>query len=66
MFCHVKNSKVILGDWFLVCYYLEIVCLTLNPLTWRIWSALNNARKWQMGFNSAFNPLNTELNPICQ
>jgi hypothetical protein len=25
----------------------------------------NNIRKWQMGFNSAFNPLNTKLNPIC-
>jgi hypothetical protein len=26
---------------------------------------VNNARKLQMGFNSAFNALNTELNPIC-
>ena len=39
--------------------------LTLILLTWRIWRAPNNANKWQMGFNSAFNPLNTELNPIC-
>jgi len=28
--------------------------LTLILLTWRIWWAPNNARKWQMGFNSAF------------
>ena len=47
--------------------------LTLNPLTWKIWRAPNNASNWQMGFNSAFkglintniNPLNAELNPIC-
>jgi len=32
--------------------------LTLNPLTWRIWWAPNNASKWQMGFNSAFKGLN--------
>jgi hypothetical protein len=25
----------------------------------------NNTSKWQMGFNSAFKGLNTELNPIC-
>jgi len=30
--------------------------LTLILLTWRIWRAPNNARKWQMGFNSEFNP----------
>jgi len=27
--------------------------LTLILLAWRIWWAPNNARKWQMGFNSA-------------
>ena len=32
--------------------------LTLNPLTWKIWCAPNNASKWQMGFNSAFEGLN--------
>jgi len=31
--------------------------LTLILLTWRIWWALNNASKWQMGFNSAFKGL---------
>ena len=31
--------------------------LTLNPLTWKIWRAPNNARIWQMGFNSAFKGL---------
>jgi hypothetical protein len=30
--------------------------LTLILLTWRIWRAPNNASKWQMGFNLAFNP----------
>jgi len=30
---------------------------TLNPLTWKIWWAPNNASRWQMGFNSAFNGL---------
>jgi hypothetical protein len=28
--------------------------LTLNPLTWKIWWAPNNACRWQMGFNSSF------------
>jgi len=31
--------------------------LTLNPLTWRIWWAPNNASRWQMGFNSVFKGL---------
>jgi len=31
--------------------------LTLILLTWRIWWAPNNVRKWQMGFNSAFKGL---------
>jgi len=36
--------------------YFSIVSslLTLILLTWRIGWALNNAKKWQMGFNSAF------------
>jgi len=29
----------------------RIQSLTLNPLTWKIWWALNNASRWQMGFN---------------
>jgi len=32
-------------------------CLTLNPLTWKIWWAHNKASKWQMGFNSTFKGL---------
>ena len=35
--------------------------LTLILLTWRIWWAPNNARKWQMGFNSAFKGLNKKI-----
>jgi hypothetical protein len=31
--------------------------LTLILLTWRIWRAPNNARKWQMRFNLAFKGL---------
>jgi len=31
--------------------------LTLILLTWRKWWTPNNSSKWQMGFNSAFNPL---------
>jgi len=33
------------------------VKLTLNPLTWKIWWAPNNASRWQMGFNLAFKGL---------
>ena len=33
--------------------------LTLTLLTWRIGWAPNNARRWQMGFNSAFKGLNS-------
>ena len=33
------------------------IWLTLNPLTWKIWWAPNNASRWQVGFNSAFNGL---------
>jgi len=31
--------------------------LTLILLKWRIWWAVNNASRWQMGFNSAFKGL---------
>ena len=31
--------------------------LTLILLTWTIWRAPTNARKWRMGFNSAFKGL---------
>ena len=35
----------------------EYWSLTLNPITWKIWWAPNNASRWQMGFNSAFKGL---------
>ena len=38
---------------------LHFKYLTLILLTSRIWWAPNNASKWQMGFNSAFEGLNT-------
>ena len=34
--------------------------LTLNPLTWRIWWAPNNASRWQIGFNLEFKGLKAE------
>jgi hypothetical protein len=37
--------------------YLLISCLTLNLLTTTIVAPPSNARKWQMGFNSAFKGL---------
>ena len=43
----------------------KYILLTLPLLTWRIWWVPNEASRWQMGFNLAFNPLNAELNPIC-
>ena len=33
------------------------IYLTLYLLTWRIWWVLNNASRWQMGFNLAFKGL---------
>ena len=44
---------------------LRVNDLTFILLTWRKWLALNNASRQQMGFNSGFKVLNTELNPIC-
>jgi hypothetical protein len=46
-----------------VCYSLAhssnaVVMLALILLTWRKWWTPNNARKRQMGFNSAFKGLN--------
>ena len=40
---------------------LRITLLTLILLTWSVGWAPNNARKWQMGFNSAFKGLNLRL-----
>ena len=37
------------------------IILTLILLTWRIWWAANNARKWQKGFNSVFTRLTHKL-----
>jgi len=38
-------------------WWRATVLLTLYLLTWKIWWATNNARKRQMGFNSAFEGL---------
>ena len=39
------------------CHIKLSFTLTLNPLTWKIWWAPNDASRWQMGFNSAFKEL---------
>jgi len=41
----------------LVPKHVKTMSLTLTLLTWRMWWALNNASRWQMGFNSAFKGL---------
>jgi len=38
--------------------------INLILLMWRIWWTLNNASKWQMGFNSAFKGLKCSLTLI--
>ena len=38
--------------------------LTVIVLTWRIWRASNNASRWQMGFNSAFNPYRANVENV--
>ena len=35
--------------------------LILTPLTWKIWRAPNNARKWHKGFNLALKGLSPEF-----
>jgi hypothetical protein len=45
--------KFILALWELS-YIWALSLLTLILLTWRLGWALNNASKWQMGFNSSF------------
>jgi hypothetical protein len=56
-------SKLMLAR-ICVCVYNEwcYCSLTLILLMWRIWWALDNASKWQMGFNSAFKWLITRRN----
>ena len=41
----------------------EVRLLTLTLLTWRIWWVPNNARRWQMVFNSAFEGLQRYTDP---
>ena len=54
---HVSCDTYSSEYWFSYTVVVFKTCLTLNPLTWRIRWAPNNARKWQMGFNSAFKGL---------
>ena len=42
-------------SWQTVLFFsLYVYIITLNPLTWKILWALNNASIWQMGFNLGF------------
>jgi hypothetical protein len=41
--------------------YIQPSSLTLILLMWRIWWASNNASRWQMGFNSVFKGLKSDL-----
>jgi len=53
---YLFHMKELICDWKICnCHAIQ---LTLNPLTWRIWSAPNNASRWQMGFHSVFKGLN--------
>ena len=49
----MQLGLIIAFNCFISCSYT----LTLNPLTWKIWWAPNNARKWQVGFNLEFKGL---------
>ena len=62
-----KKNQFLMDNWvWPTCKYLNfepqqsecpILRLTLNPLTWKIRWAPNNASRWQMGLNSAFRGL---------
>ena len=54
---HLWNPRVI--TMFISARHLSLswAILTLNLLTWTKWWAPASARKWQMGFNSAFKGL---------
>ena len=59
--CDIETSRI--GAPYIYIYgisSLRINDLTLILLTWRKWWT-NNASKWQMGFNSAFKGLNTQI-----
>ena len=51
------HSTVLSDCKFLKNWRVETHSSTPNLLTWRIWWAPNNASKWQMGCNSAFEKL---------
>ena len=64
-FERLTDKKISEHNYIQFLYFKVINHFTLILLTWRIWWAPNNASRWQMEFNSAFNVLNDELNPIC-
>jgi len=55
MVCKTESLQIIC--FFPILQGSTALILTLNPLTWKIWWAPNNASRWQMGFNSAFKGL---------
>jgi len=59
---HIVFTQVLIlyelkTQYYKISKILKFSYLTLNPLTWKIWWAPNNASRWQMGFNSAFKGL---------
>jgi len=62
--CHRLHSTA--GNFDLIVFAFVLILLlwylTLILLTWRMWWAPNNASTWQMGFNSAFKGLSSQVN----
>ena len=54
-----RSSPVIYGSGGLkmTTQFQLVLRIILNPLTWKIWWAPNNASRWQMGFNLTFKGL---------
>jgi len=55
-----SQDELCLYSPFLSSYSTRDFQLTLILLTWKIWWAPNNARKWQMAFNLAFKGLSID------
>ena len=54
LFCTDLKFFICRWPWCALRWWMN---LTHILLTWKIWWALNNASRWQMGFNSAFKGL---------
>ena len=56
-YCEHEITRFMTARSFFWTSWVTVSFLTLTLLTWRIWWAPNNVRRWQMGFNSAFKGL---------